>query len=309
MMGRDRKLVIALGLNLAIVVVQVVFGLSAHSLGLLSDAGHNLTDVAAVGLSLMAVRLVRRSPTEKQSFGYHRSGVLVAQANAAAILVATGLISFEAIRRLLHPRPVDGLIVVVVAAVALLVNGASTLLLTGHGDDLNMRSAMLHMAGDAAASAGVVVAGVVIAVTDSHYWLDPLISLVIGAIIAYRAVRLLVQTTAVLMEATPAGVDIAGLTGALQSLPAVEEVHDVHVWSLSSELHALSAHIVVAGHPSLEEAQVVGTEVKKMLAERFDIGHATLELECETCLDDDEQPLNVSHRPLTDRSVHATHHH
>ena len=181
-MTRDRRLATAILFNVVIVVVQVVFGVRARSLGLLADAGHNLTDVAALGLSLWALRLTRRSPTAKRSFGYHRSGILAAQANSALILVATALITYEGIRRLQHPQPVEGLLVVVVAAVGLLANGMSTMLLHDHSHDVNMRSAVLHLAGDAAASAGVVIAGLIIYLTNGSYWIDPAISLIIARV-------------------------------------------------------------------------------------------------------------------------------
>jgi len=302
----DRRLGVALAINIVIVVAQVLFGVLASSLGLLADAGHNLTDVAALALSLMAVRLVRREPNRKQTFGYHLAGVLVAQANAGAILVATGLITFEGVRRLIHPEVVDGLAVTIVAAVALVGNALAMLLLREHGGDLNLRSAALHMAADAASSAGVVIAGVVIATKHANNWLDPAVSLLIGAVIAYRAVRLLMETTAVLMESAPATVDLEALTASVKSMPQVEDIHDVHAWSLSNDLLALSAHVVMAGHPSLAQAQLVADEVKHVLTERFHIAHATLELECEECVDDTDDACAMPgvQVPL----AHAHHH-
>ena len=282
-MTRDKRLVISVLLNIVIVVVQVIFGLRAHSLGLVADAAHNLTDVAALALSLWALRLIRRSPTNKQSFGYHRSGILAAQANAAMILIATAFITYAGIRRLQHPSAVEGLVVIVVAAIALLANGMSALLLNDKSADVNMRSALLHMAGDAAASAGVIIAGVIIYTTNRFSWIDPAVSIAIGLIIAWRAIKLLMETTDILMEATPKSLDLPALLEAIRTADGVESFHDVHAWSLSSELNALSAHLVLNGHPSLEDAQVVGQRVKDMLAHDFAIGHATLDLECEPC--------------------------
>lgn len=308
-MPRDKRLAWALGLNLVIVVVQVIFGISAHSLGLLADAGHNLTDVAAIALSLLAVRLLLRGPSAKRSYGYHRSGVLAAQANAATILMATALITYEGIRRLLHPSAVDGLIVIIVAAIALGANALSAWLLNDRSHDVNMRSALLHMVGDAGASAGVVVAGLVIYLTGRFYWLDPLVSIGIGLIIAWRAVRLLAETTGVLMESTPAGLELSELVSAVEAAAGVEAVHDVHAWSLSSELHALSAHVVLDGHPSLEEAQLVGVQLKQLLTDRFDIEHATLELECEPCISPDELDCAVAQPPAATVGRHHGHPH
>ncbi len=303
-MTRERRLVLAVAFNIVIVALQVVFGIRAHSLGLVADAGHNLTDVAALALSLWAVHLVRRSPTTKQSFGFHRSGILAAQANAAMIIVATAFITYEGIRRLIHPDHVEGVVVIVVAGIALLANGASAVLLNDRSGDVNMRSALLHMAGDAAASAGVIAAGIVIAVTGRFDRLDPAVSIAIGLVIAWRAVRLLMETTDILMEATPASVDVSVLIDAMNQTEGVESAHDIHAWSLSSNLNALSAHLVLSGHPTLEEAQVVGERVKHVLAHDFGIGHATLELECEPCAGHDADCL-----PTEAAVGHGHHHH
>ncbi len=283
-MTRERRLGIALAFNIVIVAIQVVAGFAASSLGLLADAGHNLTDVAAVVISLIAVRMALRPATPRRSFGFHRSTILAAQANAAAILVVTALIVFEAVSRLRDPEPVRGGIVIVVAGLAAVANTAAALILHERGGhDLNMRSAVLHMVGDAAASVGVLLAGAIMLVTDGNYWIDPAVSIVISVLICWRAVKLLGETADVLLESTPAGLDTDELVGAMADIEGVESVHDLHVWSLSSELRALAAHLVLDGHPTLEEAQLVGERVKHRLAGDFAIAHATLELECEPC--------------------------
>jgi cobalt-zinc-cadmium efflux system protein len=298
--NRERKLGIAVWLNLALVVGQIVFGIVAHSLGLIADAGHNLTDVAAALASLVAVRLARRAATHHRSFGYHRATVLAAQANAASILVVTAWVIYEAIRRLSDTSPVNGRIVIVVALVAAAVNLIAALVLReshdhhghhdgGHhdvGSDLNMRSAVLHMAGDAVASLGVALAGLVIVATGSWYWLDPAVSIAIGLLIAWQAWKLLREAVDVLLESTPRGLDVDALKAAIATFPGVEEVHDLHVWSLASNVRAMSAHIVLDGHPTLEEAQAVGTKAKAAVSGPFSIAHATFELECESCRDD-----------------------
>lgn len=321
---RERRLALALGLNIVIVVAQVGFGVLAHSLGLIADAGHNLTDVAAIGLSLIAVRFARRPATGQRSFGYHRATILAAQANAVSILAITVFIVYEGALRLAHPSSVGGGIVVVVALLAAAANllGAVALQEThagshgGHGDaglhgdhagghaghddagthedqgsgfdsgpghDLNTRSVMLHLVGDGAASVGVAVVGAVILITGGAYWLDPIVSMAIGVMIAIQAWKLLRATTDVLLESTPDGVDVEAVSSLIAGMDGVEQVHDLHVWSLSSEMRALSAHLVLDGHPTLEEAQLTGSAVKAVLAQTFRIGHATLELECETC--------------------------
>ncbi|MCU1391459.1 MAG: cation diffusion facilitator family transporter [Ilumatobacteraceae bacterium] len=292
---RERRLAIALGLNLVIVVAQIVFGIIASSLGLIADAGHNLTDVAAVLASLIAVRWARRRPTGQRSFGYHRATILAALGNAASILVVTVWIVYEAVSRLAHPEPVRGGIIVIVAAVAAVANLIGALAVreshaghghsAGQGHDLNMRSAMLHLIGDTAASVGVAMAGTIILVTGGAYWLDPVVSLALGLLIAWQAWKLLRQATDVLLESTPDGIDVAELSASIVAVAGVEQAHDLHVWSLSSEVRALSAHVVLAGHPSLEEAQLVGNAVKATIGPQYAISHITLELECESCSD------------------------
>jgi cobalt-zinc-cadmium efflux system protein len=287
-MTRERRLSLTLVLNAALVAGQVVFGLVAHSLGLLSDAGHNLTDVAAVVTSLVAVRWARRAPTAERSYGYHRGTILAALVNAASILAITVFIVWEGVRRLRHPEAVEGGVVVVVALVAFAVNAMSARLLHEHGShDLNMRSALLHMIGDAVASLAVAIAGAVILVTGSYFWLDPVASMAVALLIAVEAFRLVRSAAEILLEATPRDVDLDALGGTVGSVSGVESVHDLHVWSLSAEVRALSAHLVLSGHPSLEEAQVVGERVKVAIASRFAIAHSTLELECEPCADGD----------------------
>src|SRR4051794_4364217 len=194
-----------------------------------------MADIAAVGLSLVAVRLARRRPTPARSFGWHRSTILAAQANAAALLAASALIGYESVRRLLDPQPVDSGVVVIVAGIGLLVNGLAALVVHDRSNDLNMRSAMVHLVADAVASAGVCVAGVVMFVTDGNTWLDPAVSLAISVIIGWQAVKLVRASTDILLESTPIGLDLTELADAIAAVAGVDEVHDLHVWSLSSE--------------------------------------------------------------------------
>ena len=285
-MTRSQRLKVALVLNIVIVVGQVVAGFAAHSLGLLADAGHNLTDVAAVLLALIAVSWAARPPTANRSFGYHRATILAALANAGSILVVTVVIGYEAIRRFANPEPIDAGVVVIVALIAFAVNLAAAIVLHDGSDDLNMR-ALLHMAGDAAASLGVAVAGLVILVTGGFEWLDPAVSLGIAVLIAVQAWKLVKHSVEVLLESTPRDLDPGALGRAIADVDGVDEVHDLHVWSLSSEVRALSAHVVLDGHPTLEEAQVVGERVKHTIAAPFRIAHSTLELECEGCAQDE----------------------
>jgi cobalt-zinc-cadmium efflux system protein len=288
--NRELRLRLVLGMNLALAAALVVAGVIAHSLGLFAAAGDTVTDVAAVLVSLLAVRMAKRSPTAQRSFGYHRSTILAAQANAAAILVVSGVIVIEAIRRLQDPPTVHGGPVLVVAGIAAVVNGLAALVLAGDHHDLNMRAVMLDTVGDAAANTGVALAGAVILVTGAYEWLDPAVSLAIAVVIAARAVRLLLQAADVLLESTPSGLDLGELASTITETDGVDAVHDIHVWSLSSEVRAMSAHLVLSGHPTLEEAQVVGDRVRATIGPRFGIAHATLELECEACVQEDGEP-------------------
>jgi cobalt-zinc-cadmium efflux system protein len=300
----DRRMALVLVMQAAIVGGLVAAGLVAHSVGLLSAAGHNLADVGAVALSLAAVRLATRKPTTSRSFGYHRSTVLAAQANAAGILAISVFIVVVAVTRLGHVHHVRGGVVMLAALGDFVLNGLSALLLRGdhrshghahdHADpDLNVKAAMLHLAGDALAAAGVAVAGAVILLTGRFDWLDPAISIAIAVLIAWEAVKLVRATTDVLLESTPSGLDTTALLDTMSNVTGVEEVHDLHAWSLSSDVRALSAHLVLAGHPTLEEAQVVGEAVKRTIAVKYGIAHATLELECEACVDADADPCAI----------------
>ena len=281
--GRSQALVVALGLNLLIVAGQLVAGIEAHSLGLMADAAHNLVDVAAILLALIAVRWSRRAPTTSRSYGYHRATILAALANAVLIVAVTGWLVVEGVRRLDHTPAVDGGVVAIVALAAAALNIAAVLVVRERGShDLNLRAVMLHLMGDVLASVGVAAAGVAIWL-GGPYLLDPLASLLVAVLIGAQALRLVRDSADVLLESTPTGLDVDGMVATLCTDPGVLGVHDLHVWSLSSDLRAMSAHVLVSGHPSLEEARMVGERLKDRLAADFAIGHATLELECETC--------------------------
>jgi cobalt-zinc-cadmium efflux system protein len=284
--GRERRLVIAIVLNVGIVVAQLVAGFASGSLGLLADAGHNLTDVLAIAVALIAVMLTRRPRTGQRSFGWHRATVLAALFNAASILAVCVFVVYESIERLRDPQPVEGGIVVAFALLGALFNAIAAFVVHDGSNDVNMRGALLHLISDALTSVAVAACGVVMLVTDGFYWLDPAVALLISVLIAWQGWRLARTALDILLESTPDGLDPDAVTSAIEAVDGVDAVHDFHVWSLSSEMRALSAHVVVSGHPTLEEAQVVGARVKEVLAHEFAIAHATLELECEPCADD-----------------------
>jgi cobalt-zinc-cadmium efflux system protein len=276
------KLRLALGLTLAVLVIEFAGGLLAHSLALLSDAGHVMTDVFALGLAWFAIEQSKRPPDQRRSYGYQRVGILAAQINAVTLIVIVLAIGFEAVRRLMAPQPVAGGIVVATALVAIAINAFVILTLRAESRSLNLRAALLHVTGDVASSAGVVVGGVLILLTG---WLaiDPLLSLGIAALIAYGAWGIMRETVNLLMEGTPTDKDLEAISAEISSTDHVNGVHDLHVWALSSEETALSMHVVV-DDISLGDAEHVVRDLEGRLCERFDIGHTTIQVEsCHPC--------------------------
>jgi cobalt-zinc-cadmium efflux system protein len=266
-------------LNLLITLAQIVGGLIANSLGLLSDAAHNLSDVVALGLSLWAIRLARRAATHRRTFAYKRAEILVALFNAAVLIAISAYIVVEAIRRIINPTAVDGLWVMAFAAGGLLINGLAALLLRSHGHDLNLRSAFLHLVGDAFTSLGVIVSGLVIYLWGWDY-ADAIISILVSIWISREAFAIVKSAVNVLMEGTPEGLDYHSVEEAISAVPGVRGVHDLHIWSLSSNDLAMSAHVEVVD-ASISESTNLLARVKEILAHEFHIGHATLELETE----------------------------
>ncbi len=295
---RSTRLTVALAVNLALVAAELVAGLTAHASALLADAGHNLTDVAGLVAALLALRWAARPRSATRSFGNHRATILAALFNAVTLALITAAIVGLSVARLVHPVTVNGAWLASIAAVALVVNAAAALLLRDQGGDLNMRAAMTHMAADGLAAALALIAGIVIVVAGHRANLaDPAASLAVSLLIVVQAQRLVRASAEVLLESTPADVDLAALRTAITDVGGVAEVHDVHVWSLSSEIRALSAHLVLEGHPSLEEAQARGELVRAAVVGRFGLAHTTLELECERCTDDIEDPCGMDELP------------
>jgi cobalt-zinc-cadmium efflux system protein len=287
---RARRVVVALTANVALVGGEIAAGLIAHSSALLADAGHCLADVAALLLAFVAIRFTLRRPNAAHSFGYHRATILSALANVGFLVAVTVLIVIEASFRLAHPVAVNGKAVFVVGLIAMVLNGLAALVLNEPSDDLNIKTAMLHLIADAAASFGVALSGIIEWTTGRFAVLDPTISLVIALLVGFEAVKLGRASVEVLLESTPQDVDLAELLATMNAVEGVEGVHDLHFWSLSSEVRALSAHVLLEGHPSLEEARVVGEAVKAAIGERFAISHTTLELECDLC-DEGGEPI------------------
>ena len=281
--AQQRALTLALAANAAFLVAEVVGGVAFGSLALLADAAHMLSDVAALAIALVAARLAVRPATARHSFGLQRAEVLGAQANGVVLLAAAAWILYEAVGRLDDSPDVVGGGLLVVALGGLLVNvGSAFLLHRAGGHSLNMRGALTHLLLDALGSVGAVMAGLAIVLWDAT-WMDPVVSIVLAVLVLWSAWQLLRDTTHVLLEGTPAGLDPDAITAALVADPDVDLVHHVHVWNLASDTPALSAHVVLNGERTLHDAQASGDRLKHLLLDRFGIEHSTLELECHAC--------------------------
>jgi cobalt-zinc-cadmium efflux system protein len=280
------KLRTAFALTLVILLVEVVGGFFSHSLALLSDAGHVLTDVVALGLAWFAAGQAERPADGRKTFGYHRTGILTAQVNAVLLILIVAAIAYEAIQRLQHPEPVTPWLMFGAAAAGLAINLFIGLGLRAEGgENLNVRAAMLHVFGDVAASAAVIVGGAVILLTG-WYPADPLISLLIAVLIAWGAWRILRASVDILMEATPPGLDIAQLVRDIMQVPGVSDVHDLHIWSIAGGMHALSAHVHLTDRP-LSSCDPLLDRINSLLEERYHIAHTTIQFECVGCSPND----------------------
>ena len=276
------RLRLALGLTIGVLLVELAGGLLSHSLALLSDAGHVLTDVFALGLAWFAVEQSRRPADPRRSYGYQRVGILAALLNAVTLIVIVLAIAYEAVQRLGAPEPVQGGIVIATALVGIAINTFVLLNLRTGGHNLNLRAAFLHVTGDVAASVGVVVSGVVILLTGWLY-IDPILSLGIAALIAYGAWGIVRETVNLLMEGTPAEIDMTAVAKVIKNTPRVAGFHDLHVWALSSDAVALSTHVVV-DDISLGDAEHVVRDLEHRLCDGFSIGHTTIQVEsCHPC--------------------------
>lgn len=271
-----RAFLIGTILNLGFVAVEAGYGIAANSVALLADAGHNLSDVLGLLVAWGAASLGKRAPTMHYTYGLRRTSILAALFNAVFLLVAIGAITYEALGRLAAPEPVEGGVVMAVAAVGIVINGVTAwLFASGRKGDLNVRGAFLHMVSDAVVSAGVVVSAFVIGVTG-WLWLDPVTSLVIVAIIMIGTWGLLKDSVAMALDRVPDGIAPRAVEAALTGLPGVTRVHDLHIWSMSTTEVALTAHLVMPGGCPGDAFLHDATD---MLHDRFDIGHATLQVE------------------------------
>jgi cobalt-zinc-cadmium efflux system protein len=295
---------LAVLLTLAFVIGEAVAGYFAHSLALLSDAGHNFADAAALGFSWYALWIARKPANRAMTYGYHRVAILAAFANAVSLVVIALLIFCEAIGRLRHPEPVQGWLMIVMATVAIGLNVLISIWLHhGAKHDLNVRSAYLHMIGDAVSAFGVVLAGIIVLLTGAHV-ADAIVSFLIAALILWSSWGILKESMAVLLEATPAGMDMPKVEATIKSVPGVLGVHDLHVWTVGPGAIAASVHVRVA-EQSIRQGQQILRSVVCELKDHFKINHTTVQVEVEGYCPDD---MYCCIEPSAD-AVHVGHHH
>jgi cobalt-zinc-cadmium efflux system protein len=277
----QRILKLSLALTFLYVLATFLFGLRAHSLALLSEAGHNVSDFLALALSFFAVYLQTRPATDQRTFGYQRSGVLAGFVNALTLIALSIWLAVEAIHRFAVPVTVQPNLMMYVAAAGVVMNGAIAALLWKFSRDVNIRSVFLHMLGDTVSTAAVIVGGLLIRLTGLE-WIDPLLSLLIAAMILWSSWSIVRETLHILLEATPRSVDLAEIRTAMQGVDGVVGVHDLHVWSLTAQSHALASHVQVIEMP-LTECEAVLERLNHQLRDHFGIHHTTIQLEVTDC--------------------------
>lgn len=277
-----KRLAISLALTLAFVIGETIAGYIANSLALLTDAAHNFTDVLALGLSWYALRLTNLPPNSRKTYGYHRAGILAALINSTSLVLIAFGISYEAYKRFTAPPVVKANLLIGVGLLAFIVNLITAWLVhRGSQQDLNLRSAFLHLMGDVMSTLGAVIAGVIILLTDWN-WIDPFVSLLIAFLILWSASRILRETINILLESTPADIDVSEIVSDILDIEGVLGVHDLHVWSISQNLRLLSAHIVTEDI-HISSGNQIQNEINRQIKRKYGIVHATLQLECAVC--------------------------
>jgi cobalt-zinc-cadmium efflux system protein len=282
----QRVLRFSLAATLAYVLLTIVAGLRAHSLALISEAGHNASDALALVLSFVAVHFQSRPPTDQKTFGYQRAGVLAAFLNALTLILISIWIAVEALHRFTQPIAVQPRIMMLVAAAGVIMNGVIAMLLWRVSHDVNMRSVFIHMLGDTLSTAAVIVGGAVIFFTSraGHplVWIDPALSLAIAALILWSSYGIVKETLNILLEGAPRGLSLDEIRGRLQTIEGVEDVHDLHVWCLGSQTNALASHVTIADIPPSESARIL-EQINGTLRTSFRIHHTTIQFECQGC--------------------------
>jgi cobalt-zinc-cadmium efflux system protein len=276
------RLTWSLLITLAFVLFEAAAGYYANSLALLTDAAHNLTDVIALGLSWFAIRITAQPANPQKTYGYHRAGILVALLNSTTLILISLGIFYEAYKRFISPPEVQSGILIVVGLVAVVINLVTALLVhRGSESDLNLRSAFVHLMGDVLSTIGAVIAGILIYITGAN-WLDPFVSVLIGLLILYNAWGILRDAVDILLESTPRDVDMKKMVGEITQLEGVLGVHDLHVWSITQNLRTMSAHILTEDIPVSVGSEIQG-RINELVYHRYNIAHATLQLECVDC--------------------------
>ncbi len=274
----DRAFIIGITLNVLFVLIEIIAGFYINSLSLLSDAGHNLADVASLALSLVAFRLLSVKPNKKYTYGYRKTTILVALLNAVVLLVSIGAISFEAFHRLFQPEPLPGGVIAIVAAIGIIINGVTALMfLKDKERDINIKSAYLHLMSDAVVSLGLVAGGIIIFYTKL-YWVDPLLSIAIAIVILFGTWKLLRESLRLTLDGVPRGINMKDVTDCASKVSGIEEIHHIHVWALSTTENALTAHLVLGNEIDIKEESAIKDKLKHEL-EHLNISHITLETE------------------------------
>ncbi len=282
----DRGIKFGLILNSLYTIVEFGFGIFTGSLALIADASHNLTDTFTLTVSYIANKLGRRKANVNKTFGYGRATILAALLNAVVMLAVAGFITYEAIQRLTHPEPIQGVIIITVASVGILVNGSIAYVLSKNRKDLNMRSAFVDMAFDALSSLGAVVAGIVIVLTGVT-WIDSAVGLVIAGLLVFNTLKILREALQILLEGTPHDIDLTAVIADIEDTDKVIAVDDIHVWTIRSGYNALTCHIVVSEN-ELATSHTIVEYVKEKLLKNHDIQHATIEVELKDCTEHKE---------------------
>jgi len=277
----QRVLQVSMVLTLAYVAATLYFGLRAHSLALISEAGHNVSDLLAIALSFVAVYFQARPATDQKTFGYQRAGVLAAFVNAVTLVVLSAWIAIEAIHRIAAPVVVQPRLMMYVAAAGVLMNGTVATLLWRFSRDVNIRSVFLHMLGDTLSTAAVIVGGAAI-LFSGMTWIDPMLSILIAGMILWSSVGIIRETLNILLEGTPRNLQLGEIRKAMASVEGVLDVHDLHVWSLGSQSHALASHVTIAEMPMSECSDIL-SGINGALRDRFHISHTTIQFETTGC--------------------------
>jgi len=280
----NKAFVIGIVLNLAYVLVQIIIGLKINSLSLLSDAGHNFLDVAGLALAMLAFKLSKSKASEKYTYGYRKSSILISLFNAVVLLISIGAIAYEAILRFRYPQPLPGTTIAIIAAIGIVINGASAFMFFRDKEkDINVKAAFLHLAADALVSLGLVAGGIIIYYTHL-YWIDPLLSIIICVVIIASTWSLLKNSLRLSLDGVPDNVDVQKVRAAVLKVTGVKDFHHLHIWAISTTQNAMTGHLIVSGELTITQISKLRQEVKHQL-EHLNIQHSTIEIENEICDD------------------------